>query len=522
MRKVRAVYQDYYVVVKRLQQKIIPITAIIWCFAVIIDHSFGDRLGLSFINVGWAPITILTALLFVLLFSSRLITDLGTKRTLLYLLGAFSAADFILSLFLADRTYISSTITSVLFLLLTIHGFYLVRDEKFYLRFILKFAVYIISNCILIFYFLNPFELYKLPGFESISWTTGLGFLLYSSTLLSTYYGDLIKKSNLPEDLPILNKKFVNFWFVLSFFFPVLVIFVISFLHFFEILSPETGMALGLFFVCLLPFPMTYLIYLETVDWNVEMYNKNRKLFHREQDVQFHNELLEEFAQITSHNLRGPLLGLETLLDLSFEEDTTEEERIATFKLIREKVPVLTKMIDSLSDFYDMIQTGEVKYIECNIRQIFEEALIECTNNADIKKEKYSIEFDLRISTIEYPQIYFKSLAYNLVSNAIKYRKKNRPLVIRIATSRLDSEGVLLTFRDNGLGMNLKYFRNKIFKFGTTYHNFSNSTGVGMFIIKKQLNRLGDDIEVESEEGQFTEFKIRFNFNGRRELGFRW
>jgi sensor histidine kinase regulating citrate/malate metabolism len=102
----------------------------------------------------------------------------------------------------------------------------------------------------------------------------------------------------------------------------------------------------------------------------------------------------------------------------------------------------------------------------------------------------------------------------------MKYRSKDRPLILQITTHELNSQGTELIFRDNGMGMNLEYFRNKIFKFGTSYHNLEESNGTGLFIVKSQLTRLNDSIDVKSEEGEFTEFLINLNKDGKKELGY--
>jgi signal transduction histidine kinase len=380
--------------------------------------------------------------------------------------------------------------------------------------------VYTISNAVLIIYFLAPQSIYEFPGFESVSWNTAVGFLIYVSTMLSNYHESLLQELNLPEDLPLINKKFVDFWFNLSFLSPIVIIIVISLLHFFGVVSSKVGMGISLFFVCLLPFPITYFFYKETVSWSIKIYQKNRKIFLRDEDILFHNQLLQEFAQITSHNLRGPIVSLSNLTKLALDDDTSEDITKRSFELLEEKLPSLVTTVDSLADFYNMIKTGEIAYQTCDFREIFEEVLIDCKNTNDADELSLNIEFDLNVPTVEYPNIYIRNLLYNLVSNSIKYRKKEGPLNLVLKTEPIESEGLELSFKDNGSGMDLKYFKKHIFKFGKSYHNFSNSKGIGLFIVKNQLARLGDTIDVYSKEGEYTEFIIKLNYHGKKELGY--
>ncbi len=503
-----------------LLKNIIPTISIVWCLSAIIDQFLGDILGLSFIKEEWASMTIITSSLFIILFSTRLISRPKTNEILFVVLAILSILVFLLGLQFDDRTYLSSLATSILFLILSIHGYFFEREIKVFLRFVLKFIVYTTSILVLIVYFLAPDVLYSTSGFESVSWNTAVGFLLYSSTLLSSYYGILLKKSALPDDFSLINRQFVDFWFKISFFFPVFIILVISLLHFFGVFSTNIGMALGLFFVCLLPFPITYIIYRETVSWSYRIYNKNKKLFLRDQDVHYHNELLQEFAQITSHNLRGPIIGLSNLAKLIADDDLSEDVRTRSFELMKEKLPSLVTTIDSLADFYNMIKTGEIEYQTCDIEATFQEAYTDSKHNFDFETSDFSYELNLFSKTIEYPDIYLKNLFYNLVSNSFKYRKKTEPLKITLTTKDLGNKGIEFTYKDNGIGMDLTYFKKNIFKFGKSYHNFSYSTGMGLFIVKNQLSRLGDTIDVNSEEGKYTEFIIRLNHNGKKELGY--
>lgn len=504
----------------KLQNIIIPVIAITWFFLAIIDRIFGGQIGLSYINEKWAPMTIVTSALFILLFSIRLISNSERRKTLFIILGILSSFVLVFGILFEGRVYISSIVTSLMFIILSIHGFYFERQEKLYLRFVLKITVYTTSNIILIIYFFAPQQLFSYPGFGSFSWVTAVGFLLYASTLLSSYYRSLFEDTDLPEDFSIINKKFVIFWFKVSFFTPVLIILTINLLRSFSFLSPESGMGLSLFFVCLLPFPITFLIYKGTVNWNVRIYEKNKKLSLGEEEIHFHNKLLREFAQITSHNLRGPIVSLSNLTKIALDEEISEDIAKRSFELLEEKLPSLLATIDSLADFYNMINTGKILYKTCDLKQIFKEVLTDCKSSYNTNELELNIEIDLDKPTIEYPDIYIRNLFYNLLSNSIKYRKKEGSLDLIVRTKDLESDGIELTFRDNGLGMDLTKFKKSIFKFGKSYHNFSNSKGIGLFILKNQLARLGDTIDVYSEEGKFTEFIIKLNHHGKKELGY--
>ncbi len=503
------------------RHKIIAGISIAVCAIISIDVLLGDYIGLSFIMSGWASMTLVTAALFIILFSSVLIDNVNHKRLLFILLAVLAAVDFVLALFIEDRTLLSSIATSIIFFVLSIHGLLFLQRKKPLIRFFTELGIYTVSNISLIFYFLDPNKLYKLPGFESVSWNTAIGFLLYSSTFLSSYYNDLLPNQNFPKKVQFLNRRFVDLFFTSSFFFPVFIILSISLLHFIGFVDTTIGMALGLFFVCIIPLPLTYTIFSRAAEWSLSIYKKNKQIFERDQDLKYHNDLLQEFAQITSHNLRGPIVGINNLiLMIKNNELSNEEEKAESINIIFDRVDSLTKSVDNLAEFYNMIRHGKITYERCDLKNVFENVIISCLDTFKINKDELNIEYQLDEDFIDYPKVYIENIAYNLVSNSFKYRSNNRSLHIRISSQKNADESLDLIYYDNGLGMNLKYFKNKIFKFGTSYHNLDVSNGMGLFIVYNQLARLGDSINVESEEDSFTQFTLKLNQNGKKDLGY--
>ncbi|NJO00662.1 MAG: response regulator [Bacteroidia bacterium] len=98
----------------------------------------------------------------------------------------------------------------------------------------------------------------------------------------------------------------------------------------------------------------------------------------------------------------------------------------------------------------------------------------------------------------------------NLLTNAIKYRSPERQPQVHLVSQK-DQNEVTLTCQDNGLGIDLKKYGHKIFGLNQTFHGNANARGVGLFIIKNQIEAMGGSISVESEPGKGTKFNIVFN-----------
>jgi light-regulated signal transduction histidine kinase (bacteriophytochrome) len=129
----------------------------------------------------------------------------------------------------------------------------------------------------------------------------------------------------------------------------------------------------------------------------------------------------------------------------------------------------------------------------------------------DIQKTQASIICDFpenfEITGIE---AYLDSICLNLISDAIKYKQPNSaPEIIISATHKNNSTHI--SFTHNGLGMNLKKVTGKLFGMYKTFHKNSNAEGVGLFIVKNQMNTMHGTIEVESQPNVGSKFILSFN-----------
>jgi signal transduction histidine kinase len=103
---------------------------------------------------------------------------------------------------------------------------------------------------------------------------------------------------------------------------------------------------------------------------------------------------------------------------------------------------------------------------------------------------------------------YMHSIFYNLINNSIKYRKPGIPLQCDIR-SKLQETTLVLTFKDNGLGIDLTQAGDQIFEIYKRFHiSAADGKGMGLFMVKTHVESLGGTITVESEVGIGTTFKI--------------
>jgi signal transduction histidine kinase len=156
----------------------------------------------------------------------------------------------------------------------------------------------------------------------------------------------------------------------------------------------------------------------------------------------------------------------------------------------------ITKVQKEIDDAHDLVS--------------FEEILVDIQENlfSLVEESGAVITADFAVEQIEYARKNLRSILYNLVANAIKYRSPERPPRIVIQTRQLPHY-VLLTVEDNGLGI-ASHQQHKLFTMFQRLHTHVEGTGIGLYIIKRIIENNGGRIEVDSEEGKGTTFHVFF------------
>lgn len=492
----------------KIYKHLLPILSIVWCALAILDSITGNYLELSFIRGGWASMTVVTSSLFILLFGAQYFPSTKLRKSAYLLLVALGLLDIVAGFIWDDRTFISSFSTALFHALMGVYGYLYENNIRRNLTYYIKIGVYYFSSIVIILYFYDPGNVYKIPGFETMSWNTAAGFMLYSATRIPMHFEHLIDNLNLSRNFKFLSKNVLEAWLYASFIVPIFIIIAITTFHFLDYISSDTSISIILFFMIVLPFPLTTFLFKDAVKWNKIISQKDAVISASEEELVYFNKLLTEFAQITSHNLRGPVVSMKNLIDVASDKEAPDFVKDKSLVLLRDKINAYKYTIDNLNQFYKMIHQKEIEYAQCELENILYLALNSAKEDDPISLSDYQLIINFEAPTLHYPVIYVENVFYNLCSNAIKYAKKDEKLIIEVSSSFIDADTIEIRFKDNGLGMDLTYFGDKIFQFGRSYHNFDNSRGVGLFIVKSQLNRNGDDITVRSEEGVYTEFII--------------
>ncbi|PQB08201.1 hypothetical protein BST83_14435 [Polaribacter filamentus] len=221
------------------------------------------------------------------------------------------------------------------------------------------------------------------------------------------------------------------------------------------------------------------------------------------------NNQLANFAQIASHNLRAPVSNLNSLLDLYDTCETTEEKEF-TFGKFR---TVIAHLSETLNTLIEAIKIKETKQSKIEIKTLYFSEKLKKTEeiiSEEISRLNAVITSNFSATdTIKYNESYLESIFINLISNSLKYSSPERPPKIEVTTT-INEGKIELKITDNGLGIDLKKHGHKLFGLNQVFHRHKDSKGVGLYIIKNQIESLKGTISCNSEVNKGTTITVTF------------
>jgi PAS domain S-box-containing protein len=228
----------------------------------------------------------------------------------------------------------------------------------------------------------------------------------------------------------------------------------------------------------------------------------------RNEELQKINNDLDNFIYASSHDLKHPITNLEGLLTMvQMNLVSTPASGIPEwFQMMDDSVKRLKKTIQDISEISKVQKGLEEAYEEIDFTQILFEIKEDMSHL--IRESAATIRTDFRIGQMYYARKNLRSILYNLLSNALKYRSPSRPALVEIETFMQENQ-LVLTVRDNGLGLNEKQ-QSKLFMMFKRMHTHVEGTGIGLYMIKRIIENNGGKIKVESEPEAGTCFTIYF------------
>ena len=222
-------------------------------------------------------------------------------------------------------------------------------------------------------------------------------------------------------------------------------------------------------------------------------------------DLYKHNKELQQFGYVVSHNLRAPvanIMGITALLEIDKDDPEIVEKCAINLK---SSINRLDEVIRDLSEILS-ITDGSAELTRENID--FGELLNNIQTDLEDAIQRSGAKIEISAGAFVFPshKAYLYSVFYNLVSNAVKYRSDETPL-IKIDI-KISNESAMIIVADNGTGIDIIKHSDDLFKPYRRFNSEVEGKGLGLFLVKSHIEALSGTIDIESELGKGTIFTI--------------
>ena len=242
-----------------------------------------------------------------------------------------------------------------------------------------------------------------------------------------------------------------------------------------------------------------------------EIYVTREKLNRKISELEKTNDELNRFVYSTSHDLRSPLASVMGILNLAKMENSVQDPN-GYLGMIETCVNKMDTFIQKIIEYYKSIRVEqEYTRIDFNVLldesiQLFKMQRPDITYSLNVHQDNVFMNDAFRMSVI----------IDNLISNAVKYQKPSEPNPKVEVTVKSDERKATIKIEDNGVGI-LDNHLNNIFKMFFRSNNTVNGLGIGLYIVKEALTRIGGEISVHSTHGEGTAFYLEIpNFTNKQ------
>ena len=228
-------------------------------------------------------------------------------------------------------------------------------------------------------------------------------------------------------------------------------------------------------------------------------------------DIVQRNKDLEQFSYIISHNLRAPVAnisGVTELLQMPGIDKYDEKNFMRDLSL---SVKKLDSVIMDLNYILQLKKKENKEPESVNFSELLKDIKL---NLSDLIKDNDVLiisDFSI-VDEIPALKSYLYSIFLNLITNSVKYRRPDVRPVVEITSTRSAGK-IQLNFKDNGLGIDLGSRGDQVFGLYKRFHNHVEGKGMGLFMVKTQVESMGGKISIFSEVNKGTEFRIEFELN---------
>ncbi|WP_153796768.1 sensor histidine kinase [Foetidibacter luteolus] len=234
-----------------------------------------------------------------------------------------------------------------------------------------------------------------------------------------------------------------------------------------------------------------------------EIYITRHQLKNKISELEKTNDELNRFVYSTSHDLRSPLASIMGILNLAKMEDSVDDPN-GYLGMIETCVHRMDGFIQKIIEYYKSIRVDD-EYEDVDFNKMLSEIIEICSmQNQDIA---FKLTVDQRVPFMA-DAFRLSVILNNLISNAVKYQKPTAVEPWVKIDVQVDEMKAVIQIEDNGIGI-VEQHLNNVFKMFFRSSNNVTGLGIGLYIVKEALARIGGKISVHSVYGEGTMFELR-------------
>lgn len=227
------------------------------------------------------------------------------------------------------------------------------------------------------------------------------------------------------------------------------------------------------------------------------------------------NRDIKQFTRMASHDIRSPISNLITIFNLFDISKITDPETAELVQLLK---VTSRNLHDTVNNFLDVMINHDkinIPMEQLNLNRVL--GTVKNSIGTLIADSGATITSDFSACpSILFNRVYMDSIFLNLITNAIRYADPGRPLQIDIHTRIKDNLSQLI-ISDNGIGFDSEKVKDQIFGLYQTFHDNSESKGIGLHLVYTHVTSLGGHIAVQSKINEGTTFTISFRMFSKTE-----
>jgi signal transduction histidine kinase len=241
-------------------------------------------------------------------------------------------------------------------------------------------------------------------------------------------------------------------------------------------------------------------------DLKSQVEDRTKELVNTNLELVRQNNQLEQFGYIIAHNLRGSvarILGLSNVINEKSFDPSRDQEVIS---LLKSSAKELDNAISDLNGILEIKKGILNSHEEVNFSDRLKKVKSMLKDKITESDAVIHDDFNQAQTCYAVPA-YIESILFNLISNGIKYRALDRRPIINLNTKQ-EGNKIVLVVNDNGIGMDLTKLKEKVFTLYQRFHQHVEGKGMGLFLVKTQVEALNGTIEIDSKVNEGTSFKI--------------